>query len=100
MTAFICARGCSAAASLQRPCQLLARICCKEHWRHFGCSPEPIARAPDAINLPNTGMVREYEIECEGGGAMSVNLEDMRKAYDKWAPIYDLVYDGLTAPAR
>ena len=24
----------------------------------------------------------------------------MRKAYDKWAPIYDLVYDGLTAPAR
>ena len=24
----------------------------------------------------------------------------MRRAYDKWAPIYDLVYDGLTAPAR
>lgn len=24
----------------------------------------------------------------------------MRKAYDKWAPIYDLIYDGLTAPAR
>lgn len=31
---------------------------------------------------------------------MSEQLENMRKAYDKWAPIYDLVYDGLTAPAR
>jgi phosphatidylethanolamine/phosphatidyl-N-methylethanolamine N-methyltransferase len=31
---------------------------------------------------------------------MSGQLQSMRKAYDKWAPIYDLVYDGLTAPAR
>jgi len=31
---------------------------------------------------------------------MSGQLDHMRKAYDKWAPIYDLVYDGLTAPAR
>ncbi len=31
---------------------------------------------------------------------MSRQLDYMRKAYDKWAPIYDLVYDGLTAPAR
>ena len=31
---------------------------------------------------------------------MSDQLDNMRKAYDKWAPIYDLVYDGLTAPAR
>jgi phosphatidylethanolamine/phosphatidyl-N-methylethanolamine N-methyltransferase len=31
---------------------------------------------------------------------MSTHLDQMRKAYDKWAPIYDLVYDGLTAPAR
>jgi phosphatidylethanolamine/phosphatidyl-N-methylethanolamine N-methyltransferase len=31
---------------------------------------------------------------------MSSQLDQMRKAYDKWAPIYDLVYDGLTAPAR
>jgi phosphatidylethanolamine/phosphatidyl-N-methylethanolamine N-methyltransferase len=31
---------------------------------------------------------------------MSNQLKNMRKAYDKWAPIYDLVYDGLTAPAR
>jgi phosphatidylethanolamine/phosphatidyl-N-methylethanolamine N-methyltransferase len=27
-------------------------------------------------------------------------LDHMRKAYDIWAPIYDIVYDGLTAPAR
>ena len=31
---------------------------------------------------------------------MSAQLQSMRRAYDKWAPIYDLVYDGLTAPAR
>src|SRR6516225_146127 len=31
---------------------------------------------------------------------MFEQLDQMRKAYDKWAPIYDLVYDGLTAPAR
>jgi phosphatidylethanolamine/phosphatidyl-N-methylethanolamine N-methyltransferase len=31
---------------------------------------------------------------------MFEHLDHMRKAYDKWAPIYDLVYDGLTAPAR
>ena len=31
---------------------------------------------------------------------MFEHLDQMRKAYDKWAPIYDLVYDGLTAPAR
>jgi len=31
---------------------------------------------------------------------MSDQLDLMRKAYDKWAPIYDFVYDGLTAPAR
>lgn len=24
----------------------------------------------------------------------------MRKAYARWAPVYDLVYDGITAPAR
>ena len=30
----------------------------------------------------------------------AAKLERMRRAYDKWAPIYDLVYDGLTAPAR
>jgi phosphatidylethanolamine/phosphatidyl-N-methylethanolamine N-methyltransferase len=47
-----------------------------------------------------SGMVRHYEVGYGAGGAMSVRLEDMRKAYDKWAPIYDLVYDGLTAPAR
>jgi len=24
----------------------------------------------------------------------------MRKAYARWAPVYDLIYDKLTAPAR
>jgi phosphatidylethanolamine/phosphatidyl-N-methylethanolamine N-methyltransferase len=40
-------------------------------------------------------------MERKAGGVMSsAKLERMRRAYDKWAPIYDLVYDGLTAPAR